>query len=279
MDENMIQMDNRSYLLECQTDVGTKRISNQDACCARMVCWEKQTIVMAIVCDGVGGMSDGEYASRSTVQFFNNWFDYWLVDRLKEQSGDTLIDLVTQELDKAIHEQNYILYEYGRNNGIKLGTTLTLMLFMGQQYLIAQVGDSRAYCVKHKLVQLTDDQSLVEREVREGKLSPKQAVEDPRRNIILQCVGGQESILPVYRRGEIENMTIYFLCSDGFIHKLKEKELEEIMSPRTLSDRNAIRKAMLDGIERVKQRGEKDNITVVVVRTDSGRLEEAIDKN
>jgi len=213
------------------------------------------------------------------VQFFNNWFDYRLADRIKERSGDALIDLVTQELNKGISEQNRILYEYGCNNGIKLGTTLTLMLFMGRQYLIAQVGDSRAYCVKHKLIQLTDDQSLVEREVREGRLSLEQAAADPRRNIILQCVGGQKSILPVYQRGEIEDMAIYFLCSDGFIHKLREEELEKIMSPRTLSDRNTIRKAMLDGIERVKQRGEKDNITVVVVKTDFGSLAETIDKN
>ncbi|MBP3476013.1 MAG: serine/threonine-protein phosphatase [Lachnospiraceae bacterium] len=279
MEENTVLLGNKKtdkhmpdskpikYILECLSDIGISRNSNQDACCARIICRNDQTIVMAAVCDGVGGLADGEYASRSTIQLLNNWFDFFLINMVMESSEDTIVDVVSQKLHETICEQNRILYEYGCNNGVKLGTTLTMVLFLGNQYLIAQVGDSRAYCIKNEIKQLTDDQSLVAREVREGRLRPEEAITDPRRNVILQCLGGQENILPVYQKGQIEESAIYLLCTDGFTHKLNEKELEEIMSAQELVDRTTIRRAMMEGIECVKRRGEKDNITVVAVKT------------
>lgn len=88
------------YILECLSDIGISRNSNQDACCARIICRNDQTIVMAAVCDGVGGLEDGEYASRSTIQFLNNWFDFFLSNMVMELSEDAIVMPAKREMKK-----------------------------------------------------------------------------------------------------------------------------------------------------------------------------------
>lgn len=64
------------FISDMNSDIGTCRRENQDACCVRTMTIDGHSLVLAAVCDGVGGMQEGGYASRSTIQFLNNWFDY-----------------------------------------------------------------------------------------------------------------------------------------------------------------------------------------------------------
>lgn len=256
-----------NYLVDSCSDVGTCRAINQDACCVRMLKAPSHMIVLAVVCDGVGGMEEGEYASKSTVQSFHNWFDYKLSKIVMEEKPHQLFTVLSEAVKILIEEQNQVILSYARKKGIHIGTTLTAMLFVDHSYFIAQIGDSRAYCMKEKLTQLTEDQSLVAKEVREGKLTEEEARFDKRRNIILQCLGASENLVPVYQSGIIQRQASYFLCSDGFVHQFRYKELEEAMNMNDVEDISRIHNRLLQNIETVKKRGEKDNITVVLVRT------------
>ena len=254
------------YLLASCSDIGISRKVNQDACCARIFRTQLHTVVLAAVCDGVGGMEEGEYASKSTIQALNNWFDYRLDKLVLEEGKDDLISILSEEIKDVIERQHQTILAYSREKAIKTGTTLTAMLFVDYNYFIVQIGDSRAYCVKDGLIQLTEDQSLVAMEIKEGRLTEEQARIDKRRNIILQCIGASKDLIPVYQRGTILSGASYFLCSDGFVHQFSRDELEVAMHPDEQDDINSMHSRLLKNIEAVKARGEKDNITVVWIR-------------
>lgn len=255
------------YILDCCTDVGICRKLNQDAGCARIFKTPFHTIVLAAVCDGAGGMEEGEYASKSTIQALNNWFDYRLNKLVLEKNGQELFLAACGELKQLIWQQNHNIFEYGGQKKIRIGTTLTAMLIIDEDYFIAQVGDSRAYLVKKGITQLTEDQSLVAREVREGRLTEEEARFDKRRNIILQCIGAAEDLSPDYLSGKVERRASYFLCSDGFVHQLDKEEMEAFMNPDCMGTIDQMHYRLLKSIETIKARGEKDNITVAAVRT------------
>lgn len=255
------------YLLDCCTDVGICRKVNQDAGCARIFKTPLHTIVLAAVCDGAGGMEEGEYASRSTIKALNDWFDYRLNKLVFEKAQKELFPAVCGELKQLICQQNRAVFEYGRQKKIRIGTTLTAMLFVDEDYFIAQIGDSRAYVVSNGLTQLTEDQSLVAREVREGRLTEEEARFDKRRNIILQCIGAAEDLAPDYQSGKVKRGASYFLCSDGFVHQLDKGEMEAFMDLDELKTIDQMHCRLLWSIETIKTRGEKDNITVVAVKT------------
>lgn len=256
------------YLLDYCSDVGIRKKVNQDACCVRILKIPSHTIVLAVVCDGVGGMVEGEYASHNTVLAFHNWFDYTLSKKAVDvPEGDELFDFLIADMKALIIQQNEAVYSYAGERGIQTGTTLTAMLFVDDDYFIAQIGDSRAYQVVDQVLQLTEDQSFVAKEVKAGRMTKEEAKRDRRRNIILQCLGATAFIEPVYLTGKVKKDAVYFLCSDGFVHELEEFEIEQIMNPHNMCDLNQAHECLLSGIEVVKTRGETDNITVVLVRT------------
>lgn len=255
-----------NYLVDYCTDIGIKRKVNQDACCVRMLRTSSHTIVLAVVCDGVGGMVEGEYASHNTILTFHNWFDYSLSKKAMDTLNDGLMDILSEDMKKLIIQQNESVYSYAGEQRIQTGTTLTAMLFVDDDYFIAQIGDSRAYQVFDSVLQLTEDQSFVAKEVKAGRMTKEEARRDKRRNIILQCLGATAFIEPVYVTGKVRIGAVYFLCSDGFVHELEEDEIEQIMNPHNMCDLNQAHECLLSGVEMVKARGETDNITVVLVR-------------
>ncbi|MCM1121385.1 MAG: protein phosphatase 2C domain-containing protein [Eubacterium sp.] len=254
------------FIQEMISDIGTCRKVNQDACCVRMMNVEDHTLIMAVVCDGVGGLQEGDYASKSTIQTLNNWFDYTVSRNIHGKDQAQLLDYLQNEVEHCIQKQNRMLWEYALEKEIRTGTTLTLMVILDRKYLIAQIGDSRAYCINEELIQLTEDQSVVAREIKAGRLSKESAKHDKRRNMILQCIGGAESVCIDYQRGNVVTGDVFFLCSDGFIHELEDDEIKEFLNPSILSDRVSVKECLKSAVEEVKRRGEKDNITVVLVK-------------
>ncbi len=254
------------FISEMYSDAGVWRRTNQDACCVRMMKIGGHSIVLAAVCDGAGGMQEGDYASKSTIQFFNNWFDYTASKNIQGKDQEELIRYFREEIEQCIQKQNHLVYEYAQGKGIRTGTTLTLLLIADRKYITAQVGDSRAYLIGQGLQQLTEDQSVVAREVRAGRLSPKEAKYDKRRNVILQCIGASKNLQVVYESGTVGGGDIFFLCSDGFVHELENDEIEEFLRPELLVDQASVKKCLMDAVSLVRKRGEKDNITIVLVK-------------
>ncbi|MBR5510433.1 MAG: serine/threonine-protein phosphatase [Lachnospiraceae bacterium] len=256
-----------NYLLACHTDTGIRKETNQDSLLMKRAICDGEQLVLAVMCDGMGGLEKGELASASLVKAFSKWFEQELPDLMSSTQLETEI---LKSWDHLIKQMNQKISDYGRNHGLKLGTTLTAMLFIGKVYYIAHVGDSRAYELTDTIYQLTKDQTLVQREVDQGKLTPEQAETDSRRSVLLQCVGALDEVEPVYIKGEIRQDAVYMLCCDGFRHVLSGNEMYQAFHPASLLDESTMESRCRQLVELNKERGELDNISVLVIRTWQG---------
>lgn len=252
------------YLVSASTDIGIKKNTNQDSLAIKVAETSIGKVTFALVCDGMGGLQHGEIASANLILAFSNWFDNDL-PRLIERGLDN--DKVSQEWDWIIQRENKRILLYGKQIGIRLGTTIAAALFTDSRYYILNVGDSRVYEIKESVTQLTQDQTVVENEFRQGRLTREQADRDPRRNILLQCVGAIQNVYPEMIYGETKKDAVYMLCSDGFRHVISNDEIYQYLNPEVLISKEIMKQYGDYLIELNKSRMEEDNITVSLIRT------------
>lgn len=244
------------------TDKGNVKKINQDSLCIKQAQTSVGEVVLAVICDGMGGLSQGELASATVARSFAEWFVKELPGMIRQHE----IEEVPGQWTRLIQEQNQKLWEYGKTNGIELGTTLTAMLlFEKGNYYIAQVGDTRAYELGKQIIQLTEDQSYVAREVKRGNMTLEQARTDSRRNVLLQCIGASADVVPELTQGKIRFGNTYLLCSDGFRHELTEEEMLREVNAENLSDRTAVTKLLTRLVRLNEERGERDNISAILI--------------
>lgn len=255
-----------NYYTAAHTDVGIRKETNQDSYCIMRAQTPSGTVLMAVVCDGMGGLESGEVASASIVRRFRDWFCSELPYTL---SSDTYYEDVRYEWDRIIKTQNQAIAAYGRQHYFHLGSTVTAMIiFADGKYLVGHVGDTRVYRIDNQgLTVLTKDQTVVANEVRQGKLTPEEAQRDPRRNVLLQCVGASRVVEPDYLGGNVQAGACYMLCSDGFRHELTEAEIWNAFAPIANNDETQMKRNVVRLIELNKSRGETDNITALLIRT------------
>lgn len=245
------------------TDVGIKKATNQDSLCLKVAQTSVGTVVLAIVCDGMGGLQKGEVASASVVDAFSAWFEKELPTQLAKNDFDE----IQYRWDRIIKEQNQRIGEHGRTFKIQLGTTLTALLLIDTKFmLIGHVGDSRVYRINHHLEILTEDQTVVGREIKRGNLTPEQAKSDPRRNVLLQCIGASKLVEPQFIHGTPRQGEAYMLCSDGFRHMITEEEIYQAFSPPVLINEALMEQKVNELVELNKQRQELDNISVMLIK-------------
>lgn len=247
------------------TDIGTRKNTNQDSFCFREAVTDSGTVLMAAVCDGMGGLEKGELASATIVAEFSEWFERELPRQLAYENSH---DDIRRMWSRMIDELNRRIANYGRNNNIQLGSTLTVMLLLEDGwYLIGHVGDSRVYRITDAGMEiLTEDQTLVAYEVRQGKLTPEQAETDSRRNILLQCVGASNIVEPQFVEGYAAQGECFMLCSDGFRRVISPQEIFAAFSPQSNPDEATMQNNVVSMIELDKARGETDNITVALLK-------------
>ena len=249
------------YMATADTDIGIKKQTNQDSILIKHGQCEKGEILLAVICDGMGGLKKGEVASATVVKKFSEWFDSELPFELKNLD----MNIIADKWSLLLKDLNLKIAEYGQQDGIRLGTTFTGVLFIDDQYLAVHVGDTRLYQLDSGLKQLTTDHTFVAREIRRGNLTVEQAKKDKRRNMLLQCVGASERIEPEILTGTVQQGA-YMLCSDGFRHEISESEIYESLNTLNLINKEAMHNNVKYLIEQVKKRNEKDNISVVLVK-------------
>jgi protein phosphatase len=237
------------------TDVGRVRTINEDRYLA--------TDTLFAVADGLGGHQAGEVASRTAVETLRQEFDGVTVDGL---------------IDAAL-AANHAVWELAQQNDDLQGmaTTLTAVALVtedGEQRLaLINVGDSRAYLFQRdELMQLTEDHSLVEQLVREGRLTSAEAQVHPQRSIITRALGLDPDV-------DIDSWQLIpytgdrlLLCSDGLTNEVTDDDIAATL--RRVPDPE---KAAKDLVDQARAHGGNDNITVVVVdiADDDGRAETA----
>lgn len=252
------------FIISATTDVGLTKSTNQDSLSVMTLNTPQGRMVFAILCDGMGGLEKGEVASASVIRAFRGW----VTEQLPQLCGAVLEDTVIRsQWEAIIAQQNQTIKAYGARFGVRLGTTAVVMLLTQNRYYILNVGDSRAYELTDGLRQLTSDQTFVAREVALGHMTPEQAERDSRRNVLLQCVGASETVYPEMFFGATRQNAVYMLCSDGFRHEITPDEIYQLLQPNALLDEQTMQNNSTALVELNKQRQERDNISVLLVRT------------
>ena len=253
-----------NFIASASTDIGIKKTTNQDSLSVKVFNTQQGKMVFAVLCDGMGGLSKGELASATLVEAFNNWMCTELPALCE---GEISENTIASQWSRVISQQNARIMNYGRSINTNMGTTVVAMLLTETKYFIMNVGDSRAYEIVDGVRQITKDQTVVAYEVEIGKITPEQALNDPRRSVLLQCVGASDDITPAYYFGETRKNAVYMVCSDGFIHEITEEELFGMLSPDKMISKEAMKSNIDDLIDLNKKRMEKDNISVITIRT------------
>jgi serine/threonine protein phosphatase PrpC len=224
------------------TDTGRQRRANEDALLARAP--------LFVVADGMGGAQAGEVASRIAVDSFRPGIEN------ASQPERELAD-IARAANARIHELSHSNAEQAG-----MGTTLTAIYVGEEDVAIAHVGDSRAYCLRDgELLRLTDDHSLVDELMRQGRLTPEEAVEHPQRSVITRALGPEGTVEVDTRSFRARAGDLYVLCSDGLTTMLAEEEILGLLlaNPRLRDAGEAL-------IAAANEAGGRDNITVVLIR-------------
>ncbi|RUS46512.1 Stp1/IreP family PP2C-type Ser/Thr phosphatase [Cohnella sp. AR92] len=213
-------------------------------------------LIAAVVADGMGGHKAGEIASGLTVESVVASLSSWQEDVEAADAEDRLKEL--------IRKANSVVFETASGNDqySNMGTTIVLALLNRNAGLIGHIGDSRAYLLRDgELAQLTEDHTLVQELTKSGQLSPEEAANHPRRNVLLRALGTDRSVEVDVRRFDWLPGDRLLLCSDGL-----SSLVEDALIRDTLSETN-------DTLEQKAEKlialaliaGGDDNVTVVLV--------------
>ncbi|MGC6769271.1 Stp1/IreP family PP2C-type Ser/Thr phosphatase [Enterococcus sp. LJL128] len=240
-----------------QTDVGRKRNTNQDYAGV----FENQAgIPLAILADGMGGHLAGDVASEMAV---NHLGERWTAADISsaDKAAQWLIQLI-QEENEAIYEKGQSVPEYAG-----MGTTIVGAVLLEQSFVLANIGDSRAYLVRNgQLVQLTEDHSLVNALVKSGEITEEMAANHPRKNVLTRSLGMPNTVeVDVASHLRVDDDYI-LLCSDGLTNMVPEALiLETLLSEHSLEEKVNLL------ISLANEAGGMDNITVLVIHFDKDK--------
>jgi serine/threonine protein phosphatase PrpC len=222
------------------TDQGLVRDNNEDAFLV------DGDHALYAVADGMGGHRGGEVASRTAIEAIRAAF-----------ASGAAIDAAIEQANTAV-----ITRAAGNDDLLGMGTTLTAVTVSGPaQLLFGHVGDSRAYVMHDgELRRVTDDHSLVEDLVREGRLTPEQAEVHPQKAIVTRALGVDVDVQVALYHLDVGPGDRILICSDGLTDMLRDREIESIL----YSESNPQRAAEVL-VRAANDAGGVDNITVVIV--------------
>ena len=206
------------------------------------------------VADGVGGAEAGEVASSTAIEVLDEAF------RHQEDGADVedLMELAIQRANASIHQ---MAQEHAKFS--MMATTIVALHLKDNIATIGHVGDSRLYRLTPdgQLHRETEDHSIVEEEVRAGRMTPEQAANHPSKNVISRALGAEQGVEVDMKTLEVEDGTEFLLCTDGITRHVSDNELRQLMVVS-----NSLEELCNELKRRCYERGAEDNLTVVVVR-------------
>jgi serine/threonine protein phosphatase PrpC len=208
-----------------------------------------------VVADGVGGAEAGEVASAAAIDVLNQAFHQKLA---AGEDAEDLMELAIQRANNSIHQ---MAVENPRLSS--MATTVVALHLDGHTATFGHVGDSRLYRLTPdgKLARETADHSVVEEEVRAGRMTPEQAANHPSKNVISRALGAEALVEVDMKTTEVEEGSTFLLCTDGITRHLPDNELREVL----MSGRSA-EAICAEMKQRCFQRGAEDNLTAVIVQ-------------
>ncbi len=206
------------------------------------------------VADGVGGAEAGEVASSTAIEVLDEAFRH----QVDGTDVEDLMELAIQRANASIHQ---MAQEHAKFS--MMATTIVALHLKGNVATFGHVGDSRLYRLTPdgQLHRETEDHSIVEEEVRAGRMTPEQAANHPSKNVISRALGAEQAVEVDMKTMEVEDGTEFLLCTDGITRHVSDNELRQLM---VIS--NSLEDLCSELKRRCYERGAEDNLTVIVVR-------------
>ena len=234
--------------IECYglSDIGHVRANNEDL-------WiELPEYQFYALADGMGGHNAGEVAAKEAILELCD-----AIDKLFIENNKPSIEKAKQGIKQGVCASNRWVRSLSKEHSLLsgMGTTLCCTLILQETLIYTHLGDSRIYLFRKKLKQLSEDHTST------------QQIFDPQTNqirlktVITQAIGTSSHVDPLIHTLSLENDDLILLCSDGLSDHLSDKEIEQFLKePLSLKD------LAHHLVDEAKEKGGKDNITVVLIR-------------
>lgn len=228
---------------------------------------------MVLLCDGMGGYDSGEVAAAMAIAEMKKYF--LTQPQFAGLSGkDTPeavaphdVETMKKLLDNGLRQANREIFTFSRTPGKGkrgMGCTAEAVYVDCNNVIVGHVGDSRTYHLSNgRLIQLTRDQTLVNRLVELGQISEAEAEHHDRKNELQQAVGGQPDVQPGTYSGRLKRGDWVLVCSDGLTNHIPTADLEKMLTRETAGSSEEAARRLLN---LVNLRGATDNATIVVIR-------------
>jgi protein phosphatase len=242
-----------------KTDVGMKRGHNEDY----FALIEDEQVFM--VADGMGGHACGEVASQMSAQIMGEFYKYSRdADATWPYRYDHSLSYVENRLVAAVRLANLRIFQKSQSepNLRGMGTTIVGSLINGDQFVVAHVGDSRAYLLRNgSISQITRDHSLLE-DYKDARpdMTEEEAAAFPHKNVITRALGMRDTVVVDVNRVAISDGDRFLLCSDGLSGMLTDPEMHDILASH--EDLEAGVDALIGAANTA---GGTDNITAMVI--------------
>lgn len=228
------------------SDVGRVRTNNEDQLLV--------TESLFVVADGMGGHAAGEVASQVAVETL-------LAEFQKNPTADGLIDATREANASVIRRSEQDAATRGMGTTVCAAALVPNTDGSGDNFVIVNVGDSRAYLLRDgELSQITDDHSVADELQRAGQLTEEQAATDRRRHVLTRVLGMDVTVTPDRFDLDPFRGDRLLLASDGLTNEVPDAEIASIL--RRIEDPG---EAARELVRVAKNNGGADNITVVIV--------------
>ena len=242
-----------------RTDIGMVRRTNQDTFGV------VESLGLAVICDGMGGLAGGEVASGVALESFVE-VARQEIEASKSADGERTKRALCRAAAAANRAVRTRASYDTRFRG--MGTTLVAARLDGSQLFLVNVGDSRAYVVRSGVArQVTRDHSYVAEQMRMGLMTEGEAERSPYQAAITRAIGIDEDVRPDFYSETVEAGDALLLCSDGLMRHMRDEEIGRIVADAALTPAEVCERL----IATVNARGGSDNVTCVVMRFGVGQ--------
>ena len=235
-----------------KSDIGMVRETNQDDLYCEAI---SNDTAWVVVCDGMGGANGGDIASSIAVRVIKEYLR-------NSFNTEEILDSIKNTMEKAINKANKEICMSAAEDSslVGMGTTVVTALINNGRLYVSHVGDSRAYVTsKERILQVTEDHSVVQEMINKGQITQEQAETHPQKNIITRALGINSEVVVEHTEIELKEDDNILVCTDGLTNHVT---IDEIQKAFIESEETEIAERL---INMANSLGGRDNITAVVI--------------
>lgn len=235
------------YEADVYWNKGAAHTVNQDSLILLQALTAQGRVLMAVICDGMGGMDMGETASGYLAEELVTWFYDGLLDAIGKKKA---LWVIRRCVERKVYQVQSRLKRYADKRSLEIGTTMSMLILWEKKYLIWHLGDSRIYRIHKRM------KSRIQ-------LMTKDHADDQGR--LFKCVGSFGYFVPDFKMGTVKKNVAFLICSDGFHAGVKDEEIAEALEPKNMTQ-DKIRRRLRTIGETVVRRGGGDDLSAVYIK-------------